>query len=544
VNFARIPLSGAVAVALALAAPIVAAPPGTAAATAARSSAAPAAQEVTPKGAGRSLTLAQAIAAALDKNEDIRVERVALDSATQNVTGAKGAYDPQLAVNAGWESLTAPVNSAFSGAPEGQPAPTDRTLDASASLQQLVSSGAVLSLTTDSSRAVTNGAFALLSPAYETQLGIALRQPLWRNRAIDSARLGLRVAAAGRDAAAGTLRQVVSDTVAAVEQAYWDLVAARRAVAVQEEAVNLATQQLHDTKARIDAGSSPENEIAQPRAELERRQGDLLAAREASSRAETALKRLILGDDAAAWGESLEPVDDIAVTVEPVDVNAAMDQALTSRPELEVAEATVARRKAEAAFAHDQVHPALDLVASYGRFGLAGSQNPAAAAIPGLSAGVPPGLAGNLGDAYSQLGNGKFDDARVGLEVQIPIGNRTAHANAAIARNAEVQAAADLSKERKAIRAEVLDAAAAAETAGARIEAAKAGREAAEVQLAAEEDRFKVGLSTNFLVLTRQNDLAAAKLAEIQALTDYRTALTELARATGSLLEERRIELE
>ena len=60
-----------------------------------------------------------------------------------------------------------------------------------------------------------------------------------------------------------------------------------------------------------------------------------------------------------------------------------------------------------------------------------------------------------------------------------------------------------------------------------------------EVQLAAEEDRYRVGLSTNFLVLTRQNDLAAAKLAEIQALTDYRTALTELARATGALLEAR-----
>ena len=85
---------------------------------------------------------------------------------------------------------------------------------------------------------------------------------------------------------------------------------------------------------------------------------------------------------------------------------------------------------------------------------------------------------------------------------------------------------------RKRIRAEVLDAASAVETAGQRIEAARSGREAAEVQLEAERDRYD-GLSTNFLILTRQNDLSRARLDEITALTDYRTARAELARATG-----------
>ena len=50
-----------------------------------------------------------------------------------------------------------------------------------------------------------------------------------------------------------------------------------------------------------------------------------------------------------------------------------------------------------------------------------------------------------------------------------------------------------------------------------------------------------MGFSTNFLVLTRQNDLARARLDEISALTAYRKARTEMSRATGSLLEERRI---
>ncbi len=79
------------------------------------------------------------------------------------------------------------------------------------------------------------------------------------------------------------------------------------------------------------------------------------------------------------------------------------------------------------------------------------------------------------------------------------------------------------------------------ESARQRIEAAKAGRSAAETQLYAEQERFAVGLSTNFLVLTRQNELTNARVVETSALTDYRKAETELARSTGSLLAERQI---
>jgi outer membrane protein TolC len=161
-----------------------------------------------------------------------------------------------------------------------------------------------------------------------------------------------------------------------------------------------------------------------------------------------------------------------------------------------------------------------------------------------LPSEIPGGLEGDLGQSFQVLGDGDFDDTRVGLELAIPIGNRQARAGARIAEDVVQQAQADLERVRKAIRAEVLNAAAALDTAGQRIESARSARQAAEVQLSSERERFGVGLSTNFLVLTRQNDLASARLAEIEALTDYQTARTELARATGSLLADRGIELE
>ena len=493
---------------------------------------------------GQPLTLEQAIEHALEKNENIVIQRAALDSAEASVEGAHGAYDPQLTVGAGWEKVTSPVNSSFSGAPAGELAPSDRTGQANASLDQLLPTGAQLSVTSSSSRVTTNGAFVFLSPAYQTQLGVEVRQPLLRDRAIDSARYGLRVAAADRDQAQAALRRQVTETVAAVEQAYWSLVAARRAVDVEQEAIDLAEKQLSETRIRIDAGTSPETEIAQPQAELERRRGDLLAAREAAARAETALKRLILGAQDDLWAERLDPVDTPEIPVEPVDVQAAMTRALASRPELDAAKATVERRRAESAFAKNRILPSLDLVASYDRFGLKGSRNPSGSSFPGLPSDVPQGLEGNLGDAVGQLASSDYDDARLSLQLQVPLGNRAARANARIAADTERQAEADVAGTQKAIRAEVLDAAAAVETAAGRIDAARAERKAAQVQLSAEQDRFSAGLSTNFLVLTRQNDLASARLSEIQALTDYRAALAEMARATGSLLDERHVEIQ
>jgi len=495
------------------------------------------------RAAERPLTLEEAIALALEKNEGILIERESLTSAESAVTGARGAYDPFLELQGGWLRARPPVNSAFSGAPADEAAPVSQVADAFAGVRQLLPTGGEVSVRAAASRGTTDSVFTLLSPAYATQVGVELRQPLLRDRAVDAARFGLRVTASDREQVMASLRTEVSDTVSAVESAYWRLIAARREVTVREEAVRLAEEQLTETSLRIEGGAAPETEIAQPRAELERRRGELLASRELASRAQNALKLLILSDADALWVDQLVPTDDPEVDSLTVDVAASIDQALASRPELEAAEAELERRRAESALASDGVLPQLDVVVSYDRLGLAGSQNSAGETLPGLPTQIPSGLEGGLRRSFGTLGDGDFYDARAALVFQIPIGNRAARATAAIARSGERQAESDLTRVRKAVRAEVLDAAAALETAAQRIDAARAAREAAEVQLSAEQERYAVGLSTNFLVLTRQNDLSLARLDEIAALTDYRQARTEMARATGTLLDQRRVQV-
>ena len=490
-----------------------------------------------------SLSVDQAISLALRNSETIVIQREGLASAGEAVIGTKGVYDPLLEIDAGWRRVTEPVNSAFSGAPDGEPAPTDETAEAGVGVSQYLPTGGTVFLNASASRATTDGIFTFLTPAYWTQLGVEYRQPLLRDRSIDAARVAMQVAGSDRSGAAASLRTVVNLTIAGVELAYWSLVEALGEVEVLDESVRLAEEQLEETMARVETGMAPETEIAQPRAEIERRRGERLAAIESVSRAENLLKVLILNDqDGSLWLERIEPSDDPSSGIIPVDAEAAMNRGLDTRPEVAEAAALVERRRAESAFARDGVRPTLDAVLSYDRFGLAGSENPDAVPALGLT-GIPP-EEGDLGTSFSTLRDGDFDDARVALVFGIPLGNRAAQASAASAVNAERQAEAELARVRKRIRAEVLNAVAALETAGQRIEAARAARVAAEVQLESEQDRYGVGLSTNFLVLTRQNDLSRARLDEIGALTDYRTAQADLGRATGSLAEDRGVVIE
>ncbi|HZE19905.1 MAG TPA: TolC family protein, partial [Candidatus Angelobacter sp.] len=327
--------------------------------------------------ADRPLTLNEAVGLALQKNEDLVVERESQAASKAAVTVARGAYDPLVELDGGWSRSTEPLNSSFSGTSPAEIGPKFESSDAGAAIHQLLPTGGALSLRARGARETDEG-LALLSPAYRTRVGLELRQPLLRNRGTDAARLSVRVAKAGREGATASLRRAITETVASVERSYWTLVAVRLGVDVRDQAVRLAEEQLGETQARVETGSAPRTELAQPRAELERRRGELLASREALARAENALKLLILdGAGDPLWNDQLAPGEDATVEVQPVDVPASLQRALSARPELAIADAVVKRRHAETAFARDGIWPSLDAVVSYDRFGIAGSRNPA-----------------------------------------------------------------------------------------------------------------------------------------------------------------------
>jgi outer membrane protein TolC len=496
--------------------------------------------------AGVPLSLGDATARALANNNDIATERESFHIVDASLMRADAPYDPTFRLDARYRNHTDPANSLLSGAPPNELAPSSEGYSGTASLGVLLPTGGTVSLSASGARDLTNNFFVLLSPGYSTSLGIDVRQPLLQNLRIDPARRAIRIAALDRNRGTASLRRTVADTVANVERAYWSLVAARRDVLVRGSNVRLAGEQRDDTKSRIDVGTLPESDVAQPLAELERRRGDLFASQEQMRRAELALKLLILENESdPLWNETLEPSDAPEAPVVRVDLANALRVAEEKRPELVEARTRVAQRGVDVDYAEDRLKPQLDLVAGYARRGLAGGLNPNAPAkgFTGEDVVVPDALEGGFGRSLGTVGEGRFSDASIGLSLSVPVFNRAAKGDVAIAKAQKSQAEILVAQEKQRVAVEVRNAVLTLDTAAQRIDAAKAGRAAAETQLRAEKERYGVGLSTNFFVLTRQNDLAQAVLTETAALTDYRKALTDFARASGTLLDERRIEI-
>jgi outer membrane protein len=490
------------------------------------------------------LSLYDATRMALAKNHDIAVGRDSFRIAGATLDRAEGSYDPGFRLDASYRDHTDAQNTALSGAISPALGPSYRNLASSVSISQLLPTGGTVAIRGILGKDTAESFFALLTPAYNTGFSIDLRQPLLQGLKIDPARQAIRIAKLDKDRSVASLRRTVSDTVAEVERAYWRLVAASRTVDVARKSVALAERQKEDTRARIEAGVRPESDLAEPTAEVERRKGELFSAEELAKQSELVLKLLVIGDARdPLWEKSIVATDAPEAERRNVDLDAALAEAEQRRPELQDASLLVARQDIEVEAAKDRVKPQLDLVASYGRRGLAGTPNPDIISIGGLPITVPEGLVGSLGTSFETIGSNEFPDAFVGLALALPIGNRTARADAVIAEARKRQLATLYDQTRQRVAVEVRNAVLGLDTAAQRIEAARAGLAAAETQLRAETDRFAVGLSTNFFVLTRQNDLARAEVTETSALTDYRIALTALARSTGTLLTERGIRI-
>jgi len=492
---------------------------------------------------GQVLTLRDAIASALAKNREIVIERESGVQSREGVNRAEAAYDGVIRGDTRVRDFKLPAVSVLSGAPRGELAPIAHSISSSASFSQLFSSGTSLTASTSVARDATNNFFVLVSPAWTTTLSFEVRQPLLQGRSIDPARRALRVSRANVERSDAALRRTVLETVALVEQAYWNAVAARRDTAIRESTMRLAERQRDDAKVRVEAQVLPESDLAQFTAEIERRRGDLYASRETAQRAELVLKALILPSaDAPEWNTTLALEDPPPPPLVPVDVAAALADAAAERPELADLDARQTLQEIDLASAQDRLKPQLDLVGGYTTRGLAGAMNEDVFPFPGIPISFPPALEGALLQSLENLARQRYPDFGAGIALAIPLGNRAAHADVATAESAGRQIAAARERVRIQIAVEVRTAAAAVETAAQRMEAARASRAAAEVQLRAEEDRLSAGATIPFFVLTRQNELAAAEVADAAAVAAYRRSLTELARARGTLLRDRAVD--
>lgn len=147
-----------------------------------------------------------------------------------------------------------------------------------------------------------------------------------------------------------------------------------------------------------------------------------------------------------------------------------------------------------------------------------------------------PVLLGSYAQSLENLAANRFNNFRVGVQISLPLRNRTAEA--ALGRTLVEGERIDTERQQREqmIQVEVRNALQAVRSAEARLRSAAVTRQANEQQYQSEQRKLDAGQSTVFLVLERQTALTTARGNELRAQTDLNKAIADLQQATGNAL--------
>lgn len=513
------------------------------------------------------IKLEDAVTMALQRNTDLAIAQSNNRIANYQIVAAQGAYDIRYQLSPTYQhEVQAPV-SVFQAGPNGGPITQD-TVGLSTGFQALTGRGGNVSLTGSAQRVVTNSTAVSFSPQYYTSIGLSFTQPLFRGLGIDDTRRQILLARSNADLQQNQELVNVSQTIANVSNTYWDLVAAWRNVSIQEEGLRTAQAQAASNRRLAQRGAAAPVDIIESNTQVNVFQDNVLSALLQVQRLQTQLKQLILSSPAdPTWMANLVPTSNVGELPAEPKLDDLIVSALSHRPEISELRAQRHTVETNLAYARDQLKPDIGLNGSVTTNGFAGlstdlSTNPLFSAfgpqvtaintliaranaatpgqppIPAVSIALPPTspyLVGKYGQSFSNLFDNRFPVYNVSVTLSLPIRNRTAKADYAIAqeqaKQLQVQELALLQR----VRAESVNAIQSLRETQYRLVAARAARDAAERVAASEQRRFAAGTSTTFLVLQRQLDVANERGRELQAQTDLNKAVVELNRVAGTI---------
>jgi outer membrane protein TolC len=479
---------------------------------------------VQPNRPVRELRLAESVQLALEKNLDISVERLNPQAVDLQIAGLRNTYLPTLTSSIGQRDNFQLPRDQLQG---GQRVSVGTTTFNGGLTQNLPWYGGNFAVTFNNNMQDSSSSFITFNPQFTTSLTATYTQPLLRGFTIDQTRQQILVTQINREISEETLRATVTQTLANVRNAYWDLVFARSAVDVAVRALQLADKLVEDNRARVEVGTLAPLDIVQAEAEAANRRQTLALAEATLQTAELALKRYIVsGTEDPMWRQELRPIDLPSLEPAPSDIEGAVRRALERRTDLVNARKNLQSSDVSLKYFRNQTLPDVDLIASYGAQGIGGTQ----ITRSGLGGPIISTNPGGYKDALGLLFGRDYPTWNLQLNVSYNLFSSQAEAQFARARVQKTQSLARLRALELQVATEVTNAALSVQSNLKRVEAAVAARELAEKRLEAEQSKFEVGMTTNFFVVQAQRDLRDAQNSELRALADYRKSLVSFER--------------
>jgi outer membrane protein len=481
---------------------------------------------------------------ALQYNLDIAIQDTNEQLSQQRILQQYGNYDPELKA----QLSTSSRKSANTNLASYSTASYNKSDQAQWNLtfSQPVKTGGTFQAQWNSGRSDSNSTFSLFTPQYSSSMSVQFTQPLWRNLRIDNTRSQIKITNLDLKTSDSQFKQKVTDTISNIQSSYWDLVSAIRNYEIRRNSVRLAQINLRDNRKKVEVGTLAPIEVTDAEATAASREVDLISAEETILRAENTLRSLISNDrNSEIWSKVIVPTDLPDFQEYKVDVGTAIDTALKNRPELEQADINLRQLDIQKQLYENNRKWQFDLTASFGSNGTAGPQSYRIDTYGNLILDqygnkipqTPEALVGGLSNAYKTIFTEGFTNWSVAFQVTIPLRNRSLDAQIAQQDIQRRQQLMNLRKTEQSIQVDVRNAVQSLETNRKQVETAGVARKLAEERLDGEEKRFEAGLSQNYLVLQRQNEVSQAQFTELQALINYKKAVITLQKAIYTLLE-------
>ena len=466
-------------------------------------------------------------------------------SSTTGAGPSTPAFDPVITGQLGIDKSTSPSASFFSGTTPGSALLTD-TGSANFAYNQGFATGANLQVGFNNNRIATNNFYTSLSPELTSNFRATFSQPLLQGFGWSLNTRNIRIAKNNREITDVAFRQQVISTVVQIQNIYWDLVNAYETVKVNEESVALANKTLSDNQKQVEIGTLAPIEVVRAQSQVSSSKQQLIVAQTNLQLQQLLMKNAISRNltDPTLASVPVVPTDTMVIPpVEPVvPIDELVNDALSHRPELAQSRIDLTNRAINNKALKNGLLPQVNLFAYYGASSLGGVQNAASTCAPGENPATtfctPAGTFASLGygNVFSNLFDSSGPDKGIGINIQIPIRNRTAQADQIRGQLEFQQAEMRLQQQENQIRIDVRNSQFTLQQDRAQVDSARSAVALARESLDAEQKKYALGASTNTLVLQAERDLTQAESQLVAANASYEKARVDLDRATGLTL--------
>ncbi len=406
--------------------------------------------------------------------------------------------------------------------------------------QQGFSPGTQIDAFVNNSPSVLYGSTSQYDPFHSPSTSVTVTQPLLRGRGRAVNLRFVRIAQIDQRVSRLVFEQQLLETVYGVSRLYYDLVSLGENIAVKEESLAAAQRLLEDDRNQVTEGTLAPVELTRAQALVSSSRLDLIQARGQYRQQEVILREQLVRNlaDPEAQMLSLVATDKITVPdAAPVlDVPSLTADALANRPDLAQAALQVRADDLQARGTRNGVQPLLNLYANV--------QTRGSSLVPYETLGSTGNGVITVPAALTSGGLRLSTIYQAGIQINLPLRNRIAQADAARDDIQVRRAEARTQKLSNDVRQQIENAAIALENAHEAYAAAVESTNYQQQLLQAEQDKFAVGESTSYLVIQDQAYLAQARSTEVAARSDWMKAQMALDRSMGNLLEKNRIQLD